>query len=495
MSKPNILLIEVDQLAAFVLSIYRPDGQAITPNLDALAANGVVFENAYCNSPLCCPSRASKFAGSLPSTHKVWGNGSEFRAEIPTMMHFMKSAGYRTVVSGKTHFIGPDQLHGFDKRLTTDMYPSGFDWSIDWKPHVEHRLGTSTKKLDVSGLCRTNNQILYDTEVQFRAIEFLRYEALNKPETPFFLHVSFTQPHEAYQSIPKYWDRYDGVEIAMPSIPEDADPHAVTRWLAIHHGIDRYPPDEATIRASRRAYYAMISHLDDYLGEIVDELKLLDLYDDTIIVFCSDHGDMMGERNMWFKRTFYEGSLQVPLMFHNPKRFASARISKNVSLADLCPTFAQIAGAKSVSDRFGSADSSSFLCLLDGRPDEWKDEIIAEYFGPGVEEPWLCIRRGEFKYVHTRNHPDLLFNIKNDPNEQLNLITETRYQTIAAELRQKLLERFDLDQVTKQAVANKQLRVFLHDTLKASEGYRWDYQPIFDAKEQYVRGVNSPATV
>ncbi|MCY4326810.1 MAG: sulfatase-like hydrolase/transferase, partial [Rhodobacteraceae bacterium] len=201
--KPNILLIEADQLAAFVLSMYRSGAQALTPNLDKLAAEGVVFENAYSNSPLCCPSRASKFTGRLPSTHEVWGNGAEFRSEIPTMMHFLRSAGYRCVVSGKCHFIGADQLHGFDKRLTTDMYPAGFDWTIDWKWGPVHREGTSVRKLGVSGLCKTNNQILYDTEVQFRAIEYLRYEALHPKDSPFFLHVSYTQPHEAYQSIPE----------------------------------------------------------------------------------------------------------------------------------------------------------------------------------------------------------------------------------------------------------------------------------------------------
>ena len=190
MSAPNILLIEADQLAAFALSMYRPGSQAKTPHLDALAQTGVVFENAYSNSPLCCPSRASKFSGRLPSSHEVWGNGAEFRSDIPTMMHFLRSGGYRCVVSGKCHFIGADQLHGFNKRLTTDMYPSGFDWTIDWADGVEHRDGTSVKKLGVSGLCKTNNQNLYDAEVQFRAIEYLRYEALNKQDSPFFLHVS-----------------------------------------------------------------------------------------------------------------------------------------------------------------------------------------------------------------------------------------------------------------------------------------------------------------
>ncbi len=190
---------QADQLTAFVLSMYRDDAQSKTPNLDALAESGVVMENAYSNSPICCPARASQFSGRLPSTHEVWGNGAEFRAEIPTVAHFLRTAGYECVVSGKCHFIGPDQLHGFDRRLTTDMYPSGFDWTIPWSWGPIHREGTSVKKLAVSGLCKTNNQLLYDAEVQFRALEFLRNRLLDKNDQPFFLHISYTQPHEAYQ--------------------------------------------------------------------------------------------------------------------------------------------------------------------------------------------------------------------------------------------------------------------------------------------------------
>lgn len=123
--QPNILFIQADQLTAFVLSMYRDDAQARTPNLDALAAEGVVMENAYSNCPICCPARASQFSGRLPSTHEVWGNGAEFCAKIPTVAHFLRSVGYECVVSGKCHFIGPDQLHGFDRRLTTDHVSLG----------------------------------------------------------------------------------------------------------------------------------------------------------------------------------------------------------------------------------------------------------------------------------------------------------------------------------------------------------------------------------
>ncbi len=493
--QPNILFVQADQLTAFVLSMYRDDAQSKTPNLDALAAEGVVMENAYSNSPICCPARASQFSGRLPSTHEVWGNGAEFRAEIPTVAHFLRAAGYECVVSGKCHFIGPDQLHGFDRRLTTDMYPSGFDWTIPWSWGPVHREGTSVKKLAVSGLCKTNNQLLYDAEVQYRSLEFLRSRVLESHDQPWFLHVSYPQPHEAYQSVPEYWGRYDDTEIALPRIPADEAPHPTTEWLHIHHGIDQAPPCDDTIRASRRAYYAMISHLDDYVGELVAELKHLGLYDDTVIVFTSDHGDMLGERGMWFKRSFYQGSLQVPMIWHNPKRIAPGRRAECVSLADLCPTFAELGGARETSDRYGSDQSGSFLGLLMARSDSVKDEAIAEYFGPGVIEPWLAIRQGDFKYAWTRNAPELLFDLARDPDEQTDLSTDPAHAAIKTQLKDRLLGRYDVEAMTRRAAKEKETRSFLHDALSTNGGYHWDYQPLFDASRQYVRGVNKPATV
>ncbi len=493
--RPNILLIEADQMAAFPLDFCNPDGQAKTPHLSALAKNGIVFENAYCNSPLCGPSRASKFTGRLPTSHQVWGNGAELPSQTPTMMHFLRSSGYRTICSGKCHFVGADQLHGFDRRLTTDMYPSNFDWSIDWDPEVDHRPGTSVQKLAVSGPCRTNNQILYDSEVQFRTIEFLRYEALEQPDTPFFLHVSYTQPHDSYQSIPKYLDQYKAMDIAPPRLGSEPIPNPVTDWLAVHHGIDQYPPTEERIRASREAYYAMISHLDDFVGEIVAELKLLGLYDETLIVFTSDHGDMMGERNMWFKRTFWEHSVKVPLVFHQPCRLAPRRVADPVTLADLCPTLSEIGGAQETSNRWGSPDSCSFASLLSGEDPSWKGTAIVQYFGPGIEAPWFSIRRGDFKYAYVHGWGGILINLALDPDEMTNLVYDPDHADLVADLHDALVGKLDLDDLTAAVKENKKKRCFLHQSLTGSPGYIWDHQPEFVGSQQYVRGgVNKPVT-
>ncbi len=492
---PNILLIETDQMAAFPLEFQNPGGQAITPNLSALASEGIVFENAYCNSPLCSPSRASKFTGRLPTSHQVWGNGAELSSQTPTMMHFLRSAGYRTVCSGKCHFVGADQLHGFDRRLTTDMYPSNFDWSIDWDPKVAHRPGTSVQKLSVSGPCRTNNQILYDSEVQFRTIEFLRYEALARSESPFFLHVSYTQPHDSYQSVPKYLDPYRSKNIELPRLRSEPIPNPVTDWLAVHHGIDQFPPSEERVRTSREAYYAMITHLDDFVGEIVTELKLLDLYDNTLIVFTSDHGDMMGERNMWFKRTFWEPSVKVPMLFHQPSKLAPSRVNSPVTLADLCPTLSEIGGAKQMVDRWGSSDSESFASLLTKDDGSWRGSAIIQYFGPGIEAPWFAIREKNLKYIYIHEWGGILIDLDKDPYETENIADNPAYADIVTSMHESLVGDIDLHALTAVVKENKKQRCFLHECLDGSPGYAWDHQPRFDGSKQYVRGgINNPVT-
>jgi len=158
--KPNILFFMADQLSPHVLPMFKQQNRsrqatAYVPTLNRLAEEGVVFDNCYCNSPLCAPARASLETGMRVRDHRVYGNGAEFSAAIPTMMHHLKANGYYTAVSGKTHFVGPDQLHGFDDRFTTDIYPSDFSWTPNWEAGVKHAPGTSVEKLKVSGLCRT----------------------------------------------------------------------------------------------------------------------------------------------------------------------------------------------------------------------------------------------------------------------------------------------------------------------------------------------------
>jgi choline-sulfatase len=199
LSRPNVLLIMVDQLAAGWLPAYGHEVVS-SPSLDALAASGVVFESAYCPSPLCAPSRAALLTGRLPSEIGVYDNAAELRASEPTLMHRLRAAGYDTCLSGKMHFVGPDQLHGFEQRLTTDVYPADLDWTPDWRVPLSERLPWyhTMESVLTPGVCAASMQMDYDDEVAHRAVRKLRDLARDRAR-PFFLCVSFTNPHDPWE--------------------------------------------------------------------------------------------------------------------------------------------------------------------------------------------------------------------------------------------------------------------------------------------------------
>ncbi|MBV9703433.1 MAG: sulfatase-like hydrolase/transferase, partial [Methylobacteriaceae bacterium] len=216
--KPNILLIVADQLAAPFLPCY---GHRVVkaPHIERLAADGVIFANAYTNSPLCAPARATLMTGGLPSRTAVYDNAAEFRSSIPTFAHYLRLEGYRTCLSGKMHFVGPDQLHGFEERLTTDIYPADFGWTPDWSRPDEridwwyHNM-TSVKQ---AGVAEITNQLEYDDEVVFLARRRLHDFARASDALPFCLTVSFTHPHDPYVARPKYWNLYRDADIDRPA--------------------------------------------------------------------------------------------------------------------------------------------------------------------------------------------------------------------------------------------------------------------------------------
>jgi choline-sulfatase len=271
--QPNFLILMADQLTAAALSSYG--GKAKAPYLDALAAGGVVFESFYCNSPLCAPSRFSLLSGQLPSKIGAYDNAAEFPAQTPTLAHYLRHAGYQTALSGKMHFCGPDQLHGFEDRLTTDIYPADFGWTPDWtrfeeRPGWYHTMDSVTQ----AGPCTRTNQIDFDDEVVYAARQKLFDIARGRDRRPFCLVVSMTHPHDPYVVPQAYWDRYRDADIDMPAVAQDAvddDPHS--RRIRHVIGLGLQQPSAAQVRAARRAYLGAVSYVDDQVGTLLATLK------------------------------------------------------------------------------------------------------------------------------------------------------------------------------------------------------------------------------
>src|SRR6187455_953236 len=218
-SRPNFLVLMADQMAAHALP-FHGNKVVRAAALSRLAQEGVVFDAAYCNSPICAPSRFSMLSGRLPTAIGAYDNAAEFPASVPTLMHYLNAAGYQTILAGKMHFIGPDQLHGFAERLTTDIYPADFAWTPNWAvgPADDKPSGISMNNVLQAGPCVRSLQMDYDDEVEHFALQRL-YDLAREPEAtrkPFFLTVSFSHPHPPFTAGQEHWDRYTDDEIDAP---------------------------------------------------------------------------------------------------------------------------------------------------------------------------------------------------------------------------------------------------------------------------------------
>ncbi|WP_353642186.1 choline-sulfatase [Mesorhizobium sp. WSM2239] len=487
--RPNILIIMVDQLNGTLF----PDGPADflhAPHLKALAARSARFANNYTASPLCAPGRASFMSGQLPSRTEVYDNAAEFASSIPTYAHHLRAAGYHTCLSGKMHFVGPDQMHGFEERLTTDIYPADFGWTPDYRKPGEridwwyHNLGSVTG----AGTAEITNQMEYDDEVAFHATQKLYEHARtsdDRDRRPWCLTVSFTHPHDPYVARRKYWDLYEDCAELEPQVGfiphEKQDPHSQRLYLASDYANFDITPEH--IRRSRQGYFANISYLDDKLGELVSVLERTRMLDDTIILFCSDHGDMLGERGLWFKMCFYEGSARVPLMIAG-KGIPAGAVKTPVSNLDVAPTLCDLAGID-MSAIEPWTDGQSLQPLAQG--EERTAPVLMEYAAEGSYAPMVAIREGRFKFVHCEIDPPQLFDLESDPRELANLAGDPAHAGLVASFMEKVRGRWDMaafDAAVRQSQAR---RWVVYPALRNGAYYPWEFQPLQKASERYMR--------
>ncbi|MBV8472768.1 MAG: choline-sulfatase, partial [Hyphomicrobiales bacterium] len=439
-------------------------------------------------SPLCSPSRASFMTGLLPSRSGVYDNAAEFSADIPTFAHHLRLAGYRTVLSGKMHFCGPDQLHGFEQRLTTDIYPADYGWTPDWdrpaeRPRWYHNMSSVTQ----AGLCVRTNQLDFDDEVTFAAERAIYDFVRTENDRPFLLVASLTHPHDPFAIPRRYWDLYRDDEIDMPGpaiAREELDPHS----LRLRHvcAMDADIVTEANVRDARHAYYGAIGYVDENLGRLMAALRDTGLDRDTVVIFTGDHGEMLGERGLWFKMSFFEGAARVPLLVQAPERYRPRRIAASVSLLDLLPTLVDIAGGDSAA-LGASVDGRSLVPHLEGR--EGHDEALGEYLAEGAIAPMVMIRRGAHKFVHSPADPDQFYDLAADPAERTNLATSPAQADSVTRFRDEIARRWDLEAIDAKVRRSQRRRRVVDAALSRGEVHAWDFQPHTDASRLYVRNT------
>jgi choline-sulfatase len=496
MKQPNFLVLMADQLSAFALPFY---GNRVVRarSLSKLAESGVVFDAAYCNSPICAASRFSMLSGRLPTTIGAYDNAAELPASVPTLMHYLDAAGYRTILSGKMHFIGPDQLHGFAERLTTDIYPADFAWTPNWLAGPGDRpSGISMRNVVDAGVCVRSLQMDYDDEVEHFATRRLYDLAREAARRPFFMTVSFSHPHSPYTTAREHWDRFRHEDIDMPAVAPiplaERDVHS--RWLYESHGMDDFEITEEHVRNARHAYYGMVEYVDDKVGRLVAVLEECGLREDTIVVVLADHGEMLGERGMWYKQTFFEPSARVPLIFSAPARFAPRRVAAVASLVDLLPTVCELAGA-TPPEWVDPVAGASLAGLVRGEDRGDARAAICEYTDMGVIAPARMLRRGAHKLVYTHGHPNQLYDLSADPRELRNLAGSAASAEVEAALLRELLEGWDPEGVLRDVLASQRRRLFIKSAQAASGGEPgWSYQAATDDSKRFVRASGTAAT-
>jgi choline-sulfatase len=481
--QPNILILMADQLAG----PFFPDGPADwlhAPNLKRLAARSVRFPAAYAASPLCAPSRASFMAGQLPSRTGVYDNAAEFPSSVPTFAHHLRRAGYRTVLSGKMHFVGPDQLHGFEERLTTDIYPADFGWTPDYRKPGEridwwyHNLGS----VSGAGVAEITNQLEYDDEVAHFAVQRLYDLARGHDARPWCLTVSFTHPHDPYVARRRHWDLYEDcahLDPGQPPIPyEDMDPHSQRILDACDHR--RFAITPAMVRRARRGYFASISYIDEKVGEILSVLEAT--RQEAAVVVLSDHGDMLGERGLWFKMHFFEHSAGVPLMLAAPG-LAPGLCRTPVSTLDVCPTLCDLAGVD-MAEVAPWTDGVSLLPVAAGAP---RGPVPMEYAAEASVAPMVALRDGRWKYIRCEADPDLLFDLDTDPWERRNRALDPAHAETLAHMRALADARWNLAAFDAAVRESQARRIVTYEALRNGAYYPWDFQPLQRASERYMR--------
>jgi choline-sulfatase len=448
-SRPNLLIIMSDEHAPQFSGAY---GHPIvrTPHLDRLASEGALFENAYCNTPLCTPSRMSFMTGRYIHHIETWDNSSPLRTDVPTWAHRLRAVGYDVVLSGKQHFIGPDQLHGFRAQLARDLHAETAHELYDW----EDGTPASTAPwghMAQAGPGRTE-EIEVDDQVEEAALRYLGDPA--RQEGPWALNVSFIAPHFPFIVPQQYWDLYPTEEIDLPrSRPGSIDEqHPVYQRMRGMFGLVDFPEEQ--VRRARAGYYGLITYLDDKIGRLLDALEESGQRQNTLVVYISDHGEMAGEHGMWRKSNFREFSSRIPTVLSWPGQIpAGRRVSEVVSLVDTVAAMLEAAGAPVDS----SIDGESLLPLArgdDGAAEAWKGEAFCEYLAHGVAGPMAMLRRGRYKLNYSLGDPPELFDVEADPYELRDLANDPELHEIKDDLCERLLSRWDpiaLDQQVRQS--------------------------------------------
>ena len=482
MDRPNLLYIHSDQHTPDVLGCYG-DPHVATPNLDWLASQGTMFRNCYCPSPICVPSRMSMLTGQHPYQNEVWTNEHGLNSSIPTLAHSLGAAGYRPVLYGRMHSLGPDQLRGYAERYVGDHEGNFLGGPPTDRGFLQGANDPERKSLERSGSGQSAYQ-LHDEIVAAGAVDYLKRYAIDRragqQTEPFNLSVGFMLPHAPYVARRADYEQYED-KLPLPAKPKPfaEEEHPFLRWWRRETEIEVV--SEAEARRARAAYWALVTVVDNLIGQILHVLHEHDLLANTLIVYTSDHGDMLGEHGLWWKHVFYEESVKVPLIVSWPGQLPAGRqLDHVVSALDVTATILDGLGAPALPNGSGR----SLMPMLRGEAVAWEDVAYSEYcsdqFAPAGGVYQRMIRQGDWKLIYYHGEPPQLFNLAQDPDELHNRAGDPDCQAILAALSARVLRDWDPVQIKAKMAAMKQDANLLRNwanVVQPTDVIRWPLTP------------------
>jgi choline-sulfatase len=456
--RPNVLIAMSDQHSPRLLGCYG-NGVVRTPNLDRLAGGGVRFTDCYCPSPLCVPSRMSFMTARTPSRNRVWDNAHVLSSAIPTWPHYLGAAGYETALIGRMHFVGADQRHGFEKRPLGEFgacHPGAPVAGGEAYTRVPvEGCSQDRRAVEVAGTGTTIHE-WFDRRVAEETVNYLREKAARPGGRPFAAVAGFVLPHNPYvaprELLEYYLDRVD-----LP-VAEEEQPASTMRHRRKRGYLDPEPIPAERVRLARAAYFALCELYDSILGRVLDALDETGLADNTLLIYCSDHGDMAGEHGLWCKSCYYQASAGVPLIARLPGTTPEGTTCDRVcNLMDLGPTLCELAGAGPMLD----VDGSSLLPLVRGEtPADWPDETFSELADldswprrpDGGYQASRMVRSGKWKLwldADGQELPPVLFDLEEDPDETRDLAGDEAHAALRDELLGKVSSGWDPKEVSR----------------------------------------------
>ena len=438
--RPNILFICADEHAGPYMGC---QGHPLirTPHMDALAARGTLFRNAYSNAPVCVPGRAALMTGRFASDVNSYSNSTCFAGGAPTWGNLLRDAGYHCWATGKLdltvgkdygfHEVETDHGHSTHPDITS-LFRQPVSYRVDIRDTIDGRFAERTH----ADAARTKT-----------ALDFLRNEA-PRADRPWVAYVGLTLPHPPMIALPKYAEMYPPAKMPLPDIPAGhlENLHLPLQILRQFLGFSiPFPADR--VRRSRAAYLGMISELDEYVGQLTAEIERQGLLENTLIVYTSDHGEMCGEHGLWTKFNLLENSARIPMIVAGAGFPRGKVVDTPVSAVDLTPSMLESAGVRPAPGLRGH----SLLGLANGGTREHPGYAFSESLSEGNCTGSYMIRQGDWKYMHYSWYGDLLFNVKQDPGEFHNLAGNPAHREVEQQLQNILHGLIDPDAVTRRA--------------------------------------------